>query len=91
MGIHHGALEMLEGAVGAVIPLLDESDQEELRVQLEDLTNQYNSHNFDTNYYIVERWVESKEAELIGMAPTGVQVQPLQVTFKSILNGIFSL
>ena len=79
MGAHRGALEKLESTVGAVIPLLDEEDQEELKAQLEDLTRQYHSHVFDSEAYLTERWLEDREAELSAMAPTAVQVTPLQV------------
>ncbi len=83
--LHKGSLERLETTVGAVLPLLDEPDQDQLRAQLEDLTNQYNCHSFNSEGYLVERWVEGKEAELVAMAPTAVQPPALQVQYYSIL------
>ena len=79
--LHKGSLDRLEAAVGAVLPLLDEPDQDQLRAQLEDLTNQYNCHAFNSEGYLVERWVEGKEAELVAMAPIAVQPPAVQVSF----------
>lgn len=79
MTVHKGALERLEAAVSAVLPLLDEPDQEMLRTQLEELSHQYDGHVFECEGYLVERWVEAKEGELSGMALTAVQPPTLQV------------
>lgn len=83
VNIHKGALERLEAAVSAVVPLLDEADQEEVRGQLEDVTTQYRGHLFDSEGYLVERWIETKEAGLSGLHLTAVQTAPLQVSAAS--------
>ena len=62
-----------------MLALLDDSDQEELKRQLDDLAASFHQHLFGCEAFIVEQWVEDKEAELVAMATSAVQVQPLQV------------
>jgi hypothetical protein len=78
INVHRGSLERLEAAVGAVLPLLDEPDQEQLRTQLDAVTGQYKSHLFDSEAYLAERWLEGKEAELSSLSLTAVQSPLLQ-------------
>ena len=61
-------------------PLVDESDQVELKSQLEGVTGQYDSLRFDSELYPVERWVEDRTKKLAVMCPTGVTVPSLQVS-----------
>lgn len=70
--------------MGAVLPLLDESDQEQLRAQLEDVTGQYKSHVFDSEAYLSERWLEEKEAELDAMGLTAVQPSLVQDQLREV-------
>lgn len=63
----------------AVLPLLDEEDQEELKEKLDEVTGLFHTHMFSCEGHLVEQWIETKEVELSCMASSGVQVQPLQV------------
>ena len=74
------SLEALEHSVDVVLALLDDADQEELKRELDNVTADFHRHGFACEGYLVEQWVEDKEAELSAMAPSGVQVQPLQVS-----------
>ncbi len=60
-------------------PLLDESDQAELKGQLDALTGEYDALKFSCELYPVERWLEDRTQQLGDMAPTGVTVSALQV------------
>lgn len=73
-------MEALEVSVEGVLPLLDDADQEEVKGQLEAVTVDFHRHVFDCEAFVVEQWVEDREAELVAMARTAVQVQPLQVS-----------
>ena len=74
------SLEALEVSVEVVLPLLDDADQEEVKGQLEAVTADFQRHVFDSEAFLVEQWVEDREAELVSMARSAVQVQPLQVS-----------
>ena len=76
---HGEALSKLGAAVSVVVDLVDDSDQQLLRQRLSDVTGQYNALKFDSNSYLVDRWLEDKESQLCGLAPSGVLVSPLQV------------
>jgi len=71
--------------VEEVQPLLDDSDQEELKQQLDALAASFHQHLFGCEAFMVEQWVEDREAELVAMATSAVQVQPLQVRINSCL------
>lgn len=76
---HKDNLDTLEAAVNSVLPLVKESDQEELNSQLSEVAGQYNVLKFNCSCYPVERWLEDQEAVLCRMNPTGVMTASLQV------------
>ena len=76
---HREALNKLGAAVSVVVDLVDDSDQQLLRQRLGDVTGRYNELKFDSNSYLVDRWLEDRESQLCGLAPSGVLVSPLQV------------
>lgn len=76
---HKEALNKLGTAVEVVITMVDEADGQVLNSQLHDVTGQYNTLEFNSNGYPVERWLEDRETQLCGLAPTGVLVSPVQV------------
>lgn len=86
METHQEDLEAVEDSVSILLPLLDGSDQQELKGQLDTLTGQYDSLKFSCELYPVERWLEDRSHQLGGMAPTGVTVPTLQVLHFSNIS-----
>ena len=79
MRSHREALNKLGAAVKVVVDLVDEGDQQLLNGQFSEVTGRYNTLKFDSNSYVVDRWLEDRETQLCGLAPAGVLVSPLQV------------
>ena len=79
---HKEALSKLGAAVKVVTELVDESDQEALKDQLNQVTGQYNTLKFNSRSYPAQRWLEDRETQLCSLAPCGVLVSPIQVRNK---------
>ena len=82
MESHKEALNKLGAAVKVVTELVDETDQEALKDQLNQVTGQYNTLKFNSKGYPAQRWLEDREAQLCSLAPCGVLVSPVQVRNK---------
>lgn len=83
---HREALNKLGAAVKVVAELVDESDQQLLNCQLDEVTGQYKILKFNSRGYPVERWLEDRETRLCSLAPTGVLVSPVQVSTAVFLS-----
>ena len=83
MNTHKEALSKLGAAVKVVTELVDESDQEALKDQLNQVIGQYNTLKFNSRRYPAQRWLEDRETQLCSLAPCGVLVSPVQVRNKS--------
>ena len=78
---HKKASYDLAAAVEVVTVMVDESDQQVLVGQLEKIMGQYSVLRFNSRCYLVERWLEDREAELCSMAPAGVLVSSVHVSY----------
>ena len=81
---HKETLEKLENAVDDLLPLVDETDQQELSSELQNVTYQYTALQFDCSCYPVERWLDNRTSQLCEMAATGVLVSPLQEQIREV-------
>lgn len=88
---HKEALSKLGAAVKVVTELVDESDQEALKDQLNQMIGRYNTLKFNSRSYPTQRWLEDRETQLCSLAPCGVLVSPVQVKREDYLFPIMNV